>query len=224
MKVNDLCAGCCKGKMQQKKIVNGKKSQYKPFQKLVMDTIGPYPNGWNAERGALVITDIASQYKWIYTYKQRSECGEYIRQTIELVQNLHPKQLRYIKSDNALEFKTRELLAYYKNNGLLVEFSAPFIHEENGRAEISNKTLLAATRSLLFTARLSVSYWPFALNAAVFQQNMIIPVGKTVSPYTLLTGKEPEYKRLRIFGAKGYAHVPNEKRRTFDSTGIDQHF
>ena len=35
-----------------------------------------------------------------------------------------------------------------------------------------------------------------------------------------MTGKEPEYKRLRIFGAKGYAHVPNEKRRTFDSTGI----
>ena len=39
-----------------------------------------------------------------------------------------------------------------------------------------------------------------------------------VTPESVFTGSKPEVSRIRIFGNKGYCHIPKEKRKKLDQT------
>jgi len=68
--------------------------------------------------------------------------------------------------------------------------------------------------TMLHAAGLSVLFWPYAFHYYLLLYNLIPHGVRTESPFQLVTGKVPDYKRLRIFGCRVYALPtrPNGRR------------
>ena len=157
---------------------------------------------------------------FFYRMLQRSEIPDFIISIVKLILRIHPGALKIIKSDNALEFRCHKLTTFYQSVGLRAEFSSPYCHEENARAEVANRILLTAGRTLLATAHLSRTYWSYAFMAAIFQHNCLPKTGLTKSPYEYFYSVSPPLSRLRIFGCPGIAHIPVASRRALDISGV----
>ena len=86
-------------------------------------------------------------------------------------------------------------------------------------AERKNKTIVAATRVMLYDQDMPKFLWVEACNTVVYVQNKIphAALGK-IMPKSVFTGSKPEVSHFRIFGSTTYCHVPSEKRKKLDMT------
>jgi hypothetical protein len=58
-----------------------------------------------------------------------------------------------------------------KGKGIIVEMTAPHVHQQNGHAECVISTILEKAQALRFTACLPPSWWNFCVNHAVHLYN-----------------------------------------------------
>ncbi len=71
--------------------------------------------------------------------------------------------------------------------------------QQNGRAENTIKQLKIKIFILLRQSGLSMKWWAFPAHAPVFLLNRTFHFCRGNIPYFLLTGKYPDYSRLRVF-------------------------
>ena len=72
---DDLCEPCIIGKSKRSPINKNSyiKRTYDPFEKLVMDCMGPFISSLDNMKGILLVTDVKTRFCWAYTFKRRSE-------------------------------------------------------------------------------------------------------------------------------------------------------
>lgn len=76
-----------------------------------------------------------------------------------------------------------------------------------------------------FDANLGMDYWGEAMNTAAYIKNRTVSkVLDNKSPYELWTGSKPNVSHLKMFGCGAIAHVPVEKRRTFEAKSREHIF
>ena len=97
--------------------------------------------------------------------------------------------------------------------GIHFRASIPYVHEENGRAERMNRTLVDHARAILKQAALGTYYWSYALRTAtyVYHKTIIMAIGLT--PFEKLYDRVPNIAHLRTFGVHGFA-LRNVQTRT----------
>ena len=102
-------------------------------------------------------------------------------------------------------------------SGIKREMSTPYNPQQNGILERKNKTIMEATKAMLYDQDLPMHLWAEAARTTVYVQN-IIPhyVLNNKTPEDVFSGKKPEFNHLRIFGCPVYIHVPKEKRTKLD--------
>nr|GEZ10304.1 uncharacterized mitochondrial protein AtMg00810-like [Tanacetum cinerariifolium] len=103
--------------------------------------------------------------------------------------------------DNGTEFKNSNLNQFCGVKGIKREFSVLRTPQQNGIAEMKNKTLIEAARTLLADSLLPIPFWDEAVNTACYVQNRVLvtkPHNKT--PYELLHGRLPSIGFMRSFG------------------------
>lgn len=69
------------------------------------------------------------------------------------------KPLKYLKSDNGVEYYSNEFVEYYNNHRIRHEKSIPYTQQHNRVAKKMNKTLNERVRSMFSSAKLSKSFW-----------------------------------------------------------------
>ena len=74
-------------------------------------------------------------------------------------------------TDAGGEYKSLDLSRKLKELGILSRTSVPHMHQQNGRAEHLNRTLIEKAQALRFEACLPQSYWEFAVEFAVHVYN-----------------------------------------------------
>ena len=111
------------------------------------------------------------------------------------------------------EFINLDLEDVLKDLSIIVEKSAPYIHQQNGRAERSIRTIMEKAQALRFTACLPPSWWEFCVEHSVHLHNRS-PIARLnwQTPLEVLTGTKPDVSHLRIFGCGAYVYLPEEKR------------
>ncbi|GJR80676.1 putative ribonuclease H-like domain-containing protein [Tanacetum coccineum] len=85
--------------------------------------------------------------------------------------------------------------------GIKREFSVARTPQQNGVAEIKNRTLIEAARTMLADSLLPTTFWGEAVNTVCYVQNRVLvtkPYNKT--PYELLLGRPPSISFIRPFG------------------------
>ena len=86
-------------------------------------------------------------------------------------------------------------------------------------AERKNRTIVEATRAILYDQDMPKFLWAEACNINVyFQKRIPHNALGNIMPESVFTGSKPEVSHFRIFGSPTYCHVPNEKRKLLDMT------
>ena len=91
---------------------------------------------------------------------------------------------------------------------------------KNGVVERKNRTIVEATRAMLYDQGLSKFLWGEAANTTVYVQNRCphsVLDSKTTEE--VFSSKKYDVSHFRFFGSFVYFHVPREKRRNMDSSG-----
>lgn len=74
-------------------------------------------------------------------------------------------------SDNGTEYTDQSFVEVAKKNGIDIERSAVYTPQQNGRAEIENRTLIEMSRTMLLTRGMSRRFWAEAVNCAAYTLN-----------------------------------------------------
>ena len=92
-------------------------------------------------------------------------------------------------------------------------------------ADRMNRTLVESTRCMLKDSDLDKSYWCEAMMTAADIRN-ILPnsSNRSSSPFEKLFKKKPFFNHMRVFGEPCYAHIPKEKHKKLDDTGVKCYF
>jgi len=126
-----------------------------PLDLVHMDTLViNSPVSRKGERYALVLIDDYSECKFALPMVKRSDVTSLFQNWLGWAERMTNRKLKCIRSDNAKEFKEGSFAALMK--GLYVEqqFSVPYEHEQNGKAERAIRTLLEKARCILLRSKL----------------------------------------------------------------------
>ena len=117
-----------------------------------------------------------------------------------------------IRSDNAKEFLTSDLKAFFEEHGIEQQTSCVYTPQQNGVAERMNLTIGNSAKAKLDYAGFPSKFWDLAYKNAVYTHNLS-PTASTpfsLTPFELWYEKAPDVSHLRIFGETGFLHVPND--------------
>ena len=196
----------------------------RPFERLHFDLIGgqksfPQP-ATGLYKYVLLVTDDYTGYSWGWALKSK---GQAVSKLLWLFRSLRTRYpiprnpsssstafnpgLVYLHTDDAAEWESEDFQAFITEWGLTMEISAPYAHEQNGKAERHNRILLDILRSLLIQSRLPDTFWPVILPLALLHKN-IAPKpqfgqkGHKATPYQELFDRpSPLYTQMRPCGS-----------------------
>lgn len=164
----------------------------------------------------MTMIDDCSRYTEVYFLKFKSEAMSKIKEYVKYVENKFEKKRNTIRSDNGREYITKELKEWLIEQEIKVQYTAPYSPFQNGVAERKNRTPIEAARCMLMDAGMEKKYWAEAVDTACYLQNMLPSKAVGRTPFELWSGRKANVEHLHIFGCKGYAHIPKEKRRKLD--------
>jgi hypothetical protein len=132
-------------------------------------------------------------------------------------------KLKALHSDRGGEYMAKAVQDTLKQRGIEHHLTMPGSPQSNGKAERFNHTITDTAMAMLHTAGLSFGFWEYAMNAAVHIYNRSpTRTLKWHTPFEVwYSGKVPDVSHLRVFGCKGYMHVPADKCRKLDAKAIE---
>nr|GFA73528.1 hypothetical protein [Tanacetum cinerariifolium] len=197
------CTACLKGKHHKasckSKLVN---SVTKPLHTLHMDLFGPTSVSSISHKWyCLVVTDDFSRFTWTFFLRSNDETSDILKKFITEIENLKDLKVKIIRCDNGGEFRNKEMNDLCSQKGIKREFSNARTPQQNRVAEMRNRTLIEAARTMLADAKLPVTFWAKAVNTACYVQNRVL-VNKSQNKtlYELFNGRTPAIGFLKPFG------------------------
>lgn len=122
-------------------------------------------------------------------------------------------RVKTFRSDNGGEFLTGTAFsAELAAAGIERQLSAPYAHQQNGKAERVIRTIEGRMYAMLDHAKLPRALWgEAALCAAyLFNRTESRALAPGVTPYEALHQVKPDLSHLRVFGARCFARIPAE--------------
>ena len=97
----------------------------------------------------------------------------------------------------------------------MIQQTAAYSHQQNGKAERFVRTIEDTTRALVAGSDLPPSFWPYATLTAAYLRRRLptstLPKDKT--PFEVMTGTQPDYSWLRVWGCRAFPIDPAETRQ-----------
>ncbi|KAG8496510.1 hypothetical protein CXB51_008987 [Gossypium anomalum] len=122
------------------------------------------------------------------------------------------KQIKYLRTDNGLEFCSDEFNRLYKSEGIMRHLTVCHTPQQNGIAERMNRTIMEKVRCMLSNANLPKSFWAEAAFTVCFLINRSPSVAiEKKTPQEVWSGNPANYSDLKIFWCPAYANVDNGK-------------
>ncbi|POM81699.1 Rve domain containing hypothetical protein [Phytophthora palmivora] len=111
----------------------------------------------------------------------------------------------------------RQFKAYPNQCGIQHEKTVPYTPQQYGLTERMTRSLVEMARCMLYHETVGKKSWAEAVNTAAWITNRIPNSVIINTPYEIVYKTKPLLKKLKVFGALGYAHIPDEKRRKLDA-------
>ncbi|KAA0066633.1 hypothetical protein E6C27_scaffold979G00520 [Cucumis melo var. makuwa] len=170
---------------------------------------GPSMGG---SRYFISIIDDFSRKEWMYTLKQKDEAFGKFLEWKKQVKNQTGRKVKYLRTDNDLEFVNNKFNNFCKSKGITRHFTVTYTPQQNGLAERLNRTIMERTRCLLTNASLPLKFWGEAARTACYLINRSPSTTLNLkTPQDVWAGKAPSLDHLRVFECTTYAHVKDGK-------------
>ena len=117
--------------------------------------------------------DDFSRKTWIYFLKckESKEILKRFKEFKTLIENLSGHKIKTLRTDNGGEYTSDLFKRFCKEIGIKREYTVPYNPEQNGVAERKNRTVIEATRAMIFDQNLEYYLWAEASCTAVYIQN-----------------------------------------------------
>lgn len=213
-----FCESCQHGKAHRLEFKDSEKQSWKPGEYIHTDVCGPFSEeSIGGSRFYLLFIDEASDYRVVYFLKHKSDVFERLRDYERMVANKFGRNIKVLRADNGREYSNNATINYLKSHGIILENTAPYTPEQNGKAERENRTIVENARTMVHAKGLSKRLWAEAVNTAVYLLNRtLIAKNKDVTPYELWCGRKPNLSHAKIFGTNGYVHIDKQFRKKMD--------
>ncbi|XP_062106271.1 uncharacterized protein LOC133817703 [Humulus lupulus] len=139
---------------------------------LHIDLMGPMQNeSLSGKRFVMVCADDYSRFTWVEFIKEKSDTfGVFSALCLKLQNEKSTKIVKVyrIRSDHGKEFENRLFSDFCDQLGILHEFSAPKMPQQNGVVERKNRTLQEMTRVMMEAREITKRFWAEAMNTACY--------------------------------------------------------
>ena len=208
-----VCEPCIMGKHPQSPHPSSGSRASHPLDLVHGDICGPFPvQTPHGKLYFIAFLDDHTHAVETHLLATRDQALEAFQLTHRKWERQFDRKLRRVRLDNAGEFKSDVFTAYLRDHGIVRESSAPYAHEQNGKAERLMRTLQGRTRSMMTAVGAPPSLWGEAVLACSFLF-MLTPsraLPGHCTPYEMVHGRSPDLSRLRVWGCRCFARVPTE--------------
>ncbi|GJW61259.1 retrovirus-related pol polyprotein from transposon TNT 1-94 [Tanacetum coccineum] len=134
---------------------------------LHMDLCGPIRVQMiNGNKYILVIVDNYSRFTWVKFLRSKDETPEVVIKFLKQIQVGLNKTIRYIRTDNGIEFVNKDLTKYYKRVGIFHQKTVLRTPQQNCIVKRRNRTLVKAARTMLIFSKAPMFLWEEAVATA----------------------------------------------------------
>ncbi|GJS73677.1 retrovirus-related pol polyprotein from transposon TNT 1-94 [Tanacetum coccineum] len=219
---HDNCLSCPMTKFTKLPYSISESHSSNVFELIHIDIWGSYKVSTHGKfRYFLTIVDDCSRGTWIYLLEQKSDSFEALKSFIKFVTTQFDKQIKIVRSDNALEFVKGQCGPYLASQGIVHQTSYVDRPQQNGRVKTKHRHILDTTRALRFHSKLPLKFWGDCVTTATFLINRLpSSVVGNVTPYEILLKKKLDYTSLRVFGCLAMVSNPLRTADKFDPRGV----
>ena len=190
----------------------------RPGELFHTDVCGPMrESSLGGARYYLLFRDDATDFRFVYFLKYKSDVLEKFRQFEKEIFNKFNRRMVAIRSDKGGEFLNKKFHDFLAFKGIKHQTTAGYAPEMNGRAERDNRTIIEDVRAVMNAAGFPRNLWSETVNAVVYLLNCATNSSDTrTTPYEKWIGRKPSVSHLRILGSISYAHIPKQFRGKLD--------
>lgn len=212
-----MCEACIFGKAKRKSFKAREPKNNQPGEFLVADVCGPFETvAYDGSRYYVVFKDYATEYRFIYPIKDKTEVFSKFKDLTAKVKNRFGRNVMVLKSDNGTEFCNQNFKYFCRQRGIEHETSAPYNPEQNGQAERDIRTINEMMKSMIYGRDLQKKIWSEAARMAEWILNRLPTSKSNRTPYERWYGKVPNLQQARVFGSTAYATVPKQRKLKLD--------
>lgn len=147
----------------------------------------------------------------MYFLKAKSDAFEAFKEWKILVESQMEWKIKYLRTDNGLEFCNEEFNELCKVYGISRHRTVRHTPQQNGVAERMNRTLLEKARCMLIQAKMSKVFWAEVVHTAAHIVNRSLASTLDFkTPNEVWSGEPSNYSYLRVFECPAYYHVKKE--------------
>ncbi|KAL0298504.1 UNVERIFIED_CONTAM: Retrovirus-related Pol polyprotein from transposon TNT 1-94 [Sesamum radiatum] len=189
------------------------------FELIHIDLWGPYKHAsLSGCHFFLTIVDDYSRTTWTYLLKHKSQAVPLLETYLQMVQTQFDAKVKFVRSDNGLEFLSLQCQSLFSNLGIIHQRSCTYTPQQNGLVERKHRHLLNVARALMIQASLPKKFWGEAILTATYLINRLpssLLGWKT--PYEILHQRSPTYDQLKTFGCLAFACNVKPFKDKFDA-------
>ena len=173
---------------------------------IYSDICGPIaPSTNRGTRYIACFIDSKTRYASTFLLARKDALIGIFKDFIKKEENTSNNTLKRLHSDNGLEYKNTAFSSFLRERGAIATFSSRYAHEQNGLAEIFNRTLLNKVSALLLEAKTPTYLQGEAVEAATFLYNRTPHASLGFkTPYEARYSIKPNIKDIRIWGSRAY--------------------
>ncbi|KAJ9709816.1 hypothetical protein PVL29_001334 [Vitis rotundifolia] len=177
--------------------------------------------------------DDFSRYMYLYILHNKNEALDAFKVFKAEVEKQYGKQIKIVRSDRGGEYYGRYLedgqspgpfAKFLQEHGIVAQYTMPGSPNQNGVAEIRNRTLLDMVRSMLSSSKLPKFLWTEALKTAVYILNRVPTKAVPKTPFELLKGWKPSLRHMRVWGCSSEVRIYNPQEKKLDPRTISGYF
>lgn len=202
------CEACRVAKIKRNPSIQQRFRATKPLQIIHSDLMTISPKSFkDCHRYIVTFTDDFSRFSIAYTLIDKTTVHfalqDFLRESrVILGQEVKIGRLR---TDGGTEYETSSMKRVMAEEKITFQKSEPHTPEHNATAERLNREIQEKVRALLYSAKMPVHFWPFALHFMIHVHNRTPKASINFrTPYELFYGRKPNLKYIRRFGCLAF--------------------
>lgn len=199
---SNTCDICCRAKESKNSYTEQRRRAARTLEIVHVDLIGPLETSVNGEKYVVCFMDDFTHYTVTFALHNKSDIAQRFEEFEKAATAKFGCKISTLRCDNALEITSGRMRIYCDQVGIIQQPSEPYEHQHNGRIERFNRTLMERTRALLFEAKMTNKYWPYAMYAATYiiNRSPTSALEDNITPFQKWFGFKPNLKKMKVYG------------------------
>jgi transposase InsO family protein len=107
----------------------------------------------------VLFIDDYSRKTWVYFLKSKDKVFGKFKEFKSLIENISKRNIKILRSDNGVEYTSKEFIKFCKDSGIKRELTTPYNPQQNGVVERKNKTIREVVNTMIHDQDLPMHLW-----------------------------------------------------------------